>query len=104
MAYYSIDEVLERWCASNRLKLFRSFAGREARFCYTSSGAGECFQISLDPPSVEGVTINAWSVDTTDDEELRETWLVARSDLRAVLDNALDQVERWKARTRGARQ
>jgi hypothetical protein len=99
-SYALIDQAIRDWCASRGLKLSNSFAGREARFCYTSSPAGECFQIWIDPPTNTQVTVNAASVETGDDAELRASWTMQTSELVAALDMALGEIGRWKDRER----
>jgi hypothetical protein len=103
MSYTSVDAGIRDWCETRRLKLFTRFAGEEHRFCYTSSDAGECFQISIEPPIGSEIIVNAWSVETNNDDELHESWQVATPDLRRGLDLALARVEEWKARPAGAR-
>ena len=103
MSYTSVDAAIRDWCKARRLKLFTRFAGEERRFCYASSDDGECFQISVEPPTGSEIVVNAWSIEKNDDEELHDVWQVATSDLKGGLDLALARIEEWKARPAGGR-
>lgn len=93
--YSSIDSIVRAWSEANSLKLFNHFAGREERFCYISSPQGECFQISIQAPHDTSVTVDAWSVETLDNRELHQTWVVQIPELRKALDAALSRVHSW---------
>jgi hypothetical protein len=93
--YASIDPLLERWVEEHSLSLFKTFGDREARFVYISSNDGECFQISIEPPQEDSVTVNAWTVETLDDRELHQEWKTPTSDLYGVLQASLAAVRNW---------
>lgn len=97
MSYATIDAVIAEWAAAHGLKLCTEFGG-PARFCYVSGGEHECFQVSVDPPQGETVTVNAWSIETEDDAELHRHWRVPTADLRSALEVALEQISAWSAR------
>jgi hypothetical protein len=61
--YAPIDAEIGDWTTRHSLRLLTSFAGNERRFVYLSSVAGECFQISIDPPETEMVSINVFCVE-----------------------------------------
>jgi hypothetical protein len=94
-AYSSIDSVIQSWVSSNSLTLFTSFAGREERFCYISSPQGECFQISIQKPQDAVVSVDAWTVETLDNRELHEQWVVPIPKLKEALELALSTVRNW---------
>lgn len=93
--YALIDPIIEGWARSHSLKILDSFAGREERFCYISRPNGEVFQIAIQPPIEGMVTVDAGSVETLDDRELSQNWVVPTSDLRTVLDGAVQEVLAW---------
>ncbi len=93
--YSSIDSVIQTWSNANSLTMFNSFAGREARFCYKSSPRGECFQISIQAPQDGTVTVDAWTIETLDDRELHESWVVPVFELPETLEAALNKLRDW---------
>ena len=99
--YQIIDPVIDAWCAKHRLVLFNEFGGQPRRFIYTS-GAVECFQISIEPPEISGteeiVRVNLWSIETVDDAEIHHVWLVPTGDLGTALEIALETAEMLKMR------
>ena len=90
--YAAVDRVIRTWSNAHSLKVFDSFGGRETRFCYVSSSRGECFQISIQPPGDATVKVDVWSVETRDDRELHEDWVVPISRLQDGLEAALSRV------------
>jgi hypothetical protein len=52
----------------------------------------------IEPPSAGYLGIDAWSIETFNNEELHERWSVAVGSLRDALDNALAEVTEWKMR------
>ena len=95
MSYAQIDSTIEDWLKANSLVLFTSWAGEQARFCYTSSPQGECVQISIEPPQGGSVRIHVWDVETAGDEEVHMEWLAPVPDLRQALDTALVAARKW---------
>jgi hypothetical protein len=63
MNYASVDPQIRAWAKSHSLMLFTSFAGQEARFAYTSSKGGDCFQIWIEPPTDGQISVHAAGVD-----------------------------------------
>ena len=98
MSYAKVDAVITGWADAHRLKLNTKFGGEPRRFCYVGSGQHECFQVSVDPPEGEAVTVNAWSVETEDDAELHRRWIVKSDQLPRTLEEALAQISEWSLR------
>jgi hypothetical protein len=97
--YAAIDATITMWAADHALQLCTTgFANDPARFIYVSSDAGECFQIWVEEPKDEVVTIHAADIETHDDEELSEEWTARSDNLRAVLDEAFETVCDWMKR------
>ena len=93
--YAPIDPIVEKWVEENSLKLFRAFAERAARFVYITSSRGECFQISIQPPQDGEAKVDAWTIETLDDREMHEEWVMPVTALYEALQNALITVRRW---------
>jgi hypothetical protein len=93
--YASIDPVIAQWAAEHRCSLFTEWAGCEARFVYLSSRSGECFQISIEPPSNEQVQVHAYYIEGPRDIEPEQRWCVGTSDLNPALEAAFDTVIEW---------
>ena len=101
MPYSAVDPVIKVWVAAHQFGLLTEFGGEAARFFYVTGGPQECFQISIAPPSGEQVLVYAGSVETIDDAELRETWVVPVEELASALDRALDRIGAWRDRPKG---
>jgi hypothetical protein len=96
--YHDIDDAIQRWIERHGLSLCREWEG-EARFWYTSRGS-ECFQISVDHPVVEVVTVHAWSIETDDGAELHGEWTVSLPYLEQALATATRLIGLWAERFR----
>ncbi|HEX4862140.1 MAG TPA: hypothetical protein VFV07_12950 [Rhizomicrobium sp.] len=90
-----VDRQIDLWSQKHSLRLFTSFAGRDARFAYVSSVAGECFQIWVEPPKDGAITIGAACVEGSEDNGLDSTWTVAGAELDAALEQAFQTVTDW---------
>jgi hypothetical protein len=97
MAYEEIDSEIRDWIGRNNLHLYTSWAGKEARFAYVSSKAGECFQISIDPPTQGRANIFARCVDGRRANDPPVTWTVEFEKLGSGLDQAFETVTGWMA-------
>jgi hypothetical protein len=93
--YAEIDSVIKRWTERHSLALFTELAGRESRFVYLSSIAGECFQIWIENPTEGRVALHAVCVEGRMDSEPKTSWLVAATELDEVLENVLQTVLKW---------
>lgn len=93
MSYAAIDRAIEDWASSNHLHLFKSFAGREARFCYVSKGR-ETSQISVDHIDDAHFVVHVWSVETLDDREFHKHWDADPTTMKEILDKALEYARR----------
>src|SRR5579864_1694874 len=95
MSYASADPKIRAWAQRHCLTLFTSFAERESRFAYTSSKAGDCFQIWIDLPADGQISVHAAGVDGQWTNEPGEDWRVPISDLDAALEDAFATVIGW---------
>ncbi|MBN8809602.1 MAG: hypothetical protein J0I47_15390 [Sphingomonas sp.] len=95
-----MDEVIETWAVTNVKKLFDKWAGKSARFAYSSGlRPFEYFQISINPPCEGHVVISARSIDTDDDTEFEREWEGATDKLAAMLNDATKTVMDWIKRS-----
>ena len=101
MVYSAVDPAIKAWARRHKLKVLQEFGGQERRFCYLTGGPQECFQISIEPPDGSGVLVNAWSIETVDDQELHESWFVRTEEVGSALKFAFDKVMAWKERQKG---
>ena len=96
--YRAVDPIINGWIEENSLTLYREWVG-DARFWYTWRGS-ECFQVSVDLPNEEHVTVHAWAVDTDDDAELHGEWTVPKAALKSALAVATKLIDLWATRDR----
>jgi hypothetical protein len=80
MSYVTVDPIIHAWVVVDALTLFTEAGGGEARFVYSSSDRGECYQIAIAPPVAGQVVIHLWSIETFQDEELEEVLLSSVED------------------------
>ena len=97
MSYSSVDPIVRAWAQRHSLTLFTSFADREARFAYTSSKAGECFQIWIDDPADGKISVHAAGVEGRRMDDPPADWLVPISGLDTALEDAWATVMSWMA-------
>jgi hypothetical protein len=95
MTYEAVDLKIQDWIRRNDLHLFTFWSGREARFAYVSSEAGECFQISIEPPADGRITVYARCVEGRTDNDQSHTWSVEVENLGKGLDRAFETVVGW---------
>lgn len=99
--FAAVDSVIKSWVEATGSKLFTKWAGEPARFFHIpGKPPHECFQISIDRPSANEVTVFASAIDTNDDSEsdLGKSWRGSLFELNAMLSEAVETVEAWKAR------
>jgi hypothetical protein len=101
MVYAEVDPVITAWVRQHDLKLQTEWANAEARFCYVSGGQQECFQVSVEHPHARKIVVHARSIETIDDAELHEFWLVEIEAFAEALAAAWGQIEAWKKRIKG---
>lgn len=103
--YASIDKLIDRWAVATGSTLFIEWAGRPARFFYIPGKPPfECFQISVDPPSADGISVFAVSVDTNDESEFEQAWHGSAKELDSMLSAAVAAIEIWKERPQVAKE
>jgi hypothetical protein len=95
--YAAIDNEIDDWAVRHSLVPFRSWAGREARFFYVSSEAGECFQISIDAPQSGRVGVRIACVEGRRDNDPRRELVVAVTEIGSALEDALKSAIEWMA-------
>lgn len=101
MSYSSLDPVIGAWARRHGLVLpTHDDRGAELHFrnAYTSANEAECCQIWIDPPKDGMVGVHAASVESRDDDEMRQDWCVPERELERVLDTALSFVRTWMTR------
>jgi len=86
MVYAVLHPVIKAWVDKHELKLVTEFGGEERRFCYVTGVPQECFQVSIEPPHESETLVNAWSIETINDAELHDSWLVHLDELGTALD------------------
>jgi len=58
--YAAVDGVIDDWVKATGSTLFTEWAGQPARFFHVPGAPpSECFQISIEPPSADAVTVRA---------------------------------------------
>ena len=101
MDYELLDPVITAWTEKYSFHLFTTQAGipdLKFRTVYVSSERGECFQIWIDSPVNDRVTVHAGSIETFADEEFLHDWTVPVSALGQTLEDALQLVRDWMVR------
>lgn len=93
MNFEAIDVELEKWVAENRLELVKRYRDDDIRSVNISSSQGSIYQIWVDGPVTENVTVMAW-----DYGERRHSERCRSVDITAALDNALRIVRTWEAK------
>lgn len=94
--FEEVDAVIAAWADANVKKLFVEWAGEPARFAYLPGlRPFECFQIWVQPPVADRITVSAASVDTTDNTEHHQIWEGSVDSLATMLDEATEVVRRW---------
>jgi hypothetical protein len=104
--YAVVDAVINGWVKATGSTLFKEWAGQPARFFHVpGEPASECFQISIELPSAERVSVLARAIDTNDDSEmeLEKAWHGSVAELDAMLSTALATIETWKGRPQAKR-
>lgn len=101
ISYAHVDGVIDAWVKATGSTLFTEWADKPARFFHIpGTPPFECFQISIDPPSPNGIVVFARAIETNDHTEkgMEQTWEGPVSELDKLLAAAVATVERWKAR------
>jgi hypothetical protein len=95
MSYAGVDAEILTWAKRHSLTLFTSDGDREARFAYVSSKAGDCFQISIAPPTEGAVELHAFGVTGQWLNDPEQHWKVPISNLKAAMEEAFGAVLGW---------
>jgi len=93
MKYTEIDNVIKPWASSRDLKWIEYFNGEERRFLYKTNTTGESYQISIDLEDIDIATINLYSVERFEKDDVHYKWTVEYSRLESALDAALSKID-----------
>lgn len=86
-------DSVEGWAAENGLTLFQD--DRDPRIvAFYVSESDECFQIVIERLG-DTYRIDAWSIETHDDEEAHQSLIVRAQDVSQSLDEILKRVRNW---------
>ena len=102
--YSAVDGIIGAWVRRTGSTLFTEWVGQPARFFHLpGKPPHECFQISVERPSAEAISVFARAIDTNDDSEseLEKSWHGPVGDLDLLLSAAIETVEAWKGRPEG---
>ncbi len=94
MLFEAIDKVISDWANRHSLKLFRLWAGEEARFAYVSSVSGECFQIWIEPPKDDQIAVHLICVIGREENDPPRNWTTDHINLERTLEEVFKSVLR----------
>lgn len=94
MSYESVDLIIDGWVKKHAFTPFNE----PGRSVYLSSDKGECFQIWIDPPVSNEITLHAGGIETQNEEEVQMDWKVPVNEFANALDHAVACVRLWFAR------
>ena len=98
MSFALIDSEIIDWVNRHNYTLVTRAKGspeNEFRAVYLSSKRGECCQIWIEPPQNGQVAVNVADVESIQDAELKEKWVVSVSELGKALEDAVTYVQAW---------
>ncbi|HET9428292.1 MAG TPA: hypothetical protein VFO69_08030 [Allosphingosinicella sp.] len=104
--YAAVDGVIDLWVKATGSTLFTEWEGQPTRFFHVPGEPPfECFQISIELPSADSVSVRARAIDTNDgrETELENAWRGSVADLHAMLSTAVATIETWKGRLKPER-
>ena len=90
MSYSSIDPVIKVWTTRHTLTLYTEDRETEVRTVDIVNEFGRKFQIWIDRPIDDVVSVHAW-----DYKKKRQDWKIQASKLGGVLDEAVRAVQSW---------
>jgi len=101
MGYSEVDPIIKAWTERHGFALhdrYEGFPDVPLRLVYLWSPKGECFRIWIDEPKSGQVSVGAAEVETRNDEEFRQDWLIPVESLSAALEGAIAHVQKWMNR------
>ncbi|WP_141728482.1 hypothetical protein [Devosia insulae] len=89
--YASVDADIDAWIDRHQLVLFSSSGGEECRSAFLSSDGGDTFQIWVDLPTDENVTVGlAWINGPIERPTAPEPkWIVPTAEISFALERAM---------------
>jgi hypothetical protein len=90
MSYASIDSIILPWANKHGLNLSSRYRDSDVRSIQIVDRGGKRYQIWIDEPQGESVTVHAW-----DYRRKRSDWHTTRNELEKCLDQARETVSEW---------
>lgn len=90
MSYSLIDPIISTWASKNKLKVYNKYKDIEVRSINLVSPEGLNFQIWIDQPLNNKVSVHVW-----DYKKQRKDWCVHTSDLIDCLEKANATIKDW---------
>ena len=90
MNYSLIDPVIHAWTQRHGLTLFTQYQDSEVRSVDVAGKGGQKFQIWIDPPKGDRVSIHAW-----DYKKRRQDWDASLIDLDKYLEEVIRTALSW---------
>jgi len=90
-----IEAQIQEWANQHSLKLATSPGARVAKYVYLSSETGECFQIWVEAPAADRVSVYATCIEGRKEDDSPREWVTNLAGTRAALERALETVESW---------
>lgn len=91
-----IEQCAHHWANANKLSFVRE-VGSNRIFCYVPA-KNESFQIVIEEPTGQNVTINYWEIETVDDKQFHESWTGNIDILESGLEVSLQAIRSWMHR------
>ncbi|QSB44351.1 hypothetical protein IDJ81_13700 [Tsuneonella flava] len=95
MSFENIGSKIECWTAKHGIHLAKESSGPERRYFYTSSAAGETFQIVIEPERDGTVRMDAHLIESPSEEEAHFIWEVPVSQIENCLDLSFGSAQAW---------
>jgi hypothetical protein len=90
MSYSVIDPTIQTWAQRHGLSLFTQYKDSEVRSVDVVEKSGRKFQIWIDRPKGDRVSVHAW-----DYKKRRQDWDASIADLDNFLEEAIRTVRSW---------
>ncbi|MCI0661811.1 MAG: hypothetical protein L0220_12120 [Acidobacteria bacterium] len=90
MKFSAIDPIIKAWIERHELFLYTEYKEAEVRSVVVVSNDARMFQIWIDPPTVDRVSVHAW-----DYKKRRRDWETNLAELNESLEAAIKVVRSW---------